>query len=147
MKDKTFKKTIIIIILISLITLVINSLITINLLHQYNTNENIIISHIINNVKEEYPNISEEEIIKSLNDKDLSKDNIMTDYGIELEDNAISIANQNITRKLIISNLLTLLIFILITILIVKLYQYHKARNINQLLNYLKEINNKNYTL
>ena len=71
----------------------------------------------------------------------------MTDYGIELEDNAISIANQSITRKLIISNLLTLLIFILITILIVKIYQYHKARSINQLLNYLKEINNKNYTL
>ena len=147
MKDKTFKKTIIIIILISLITLVINSLITINLLQKYNTNENIIISHIINNVKEKYPNVQEEEIIQTLNDKDLSKDNIMTDYGIELEDNAISIANQNITRKLIISNLLTLLIFILITILIVKIYQYHKARSINQLLNYLKEINNKNYTL
>ena len=147
MKDRTFKKTIIIIILISLITLAINSLITINLLKQYNTNENIIISHIINNVKEEYPNISEEEIIKSLNSQDLNKQDILTKYGIELEDNAISVANQNITKQIIISNLITLLIFSIIIIFIIKIYQYHKARSINQLLNYLKEINNKNYTL
>ncbi len=147
MKDKTFKKTIIIIILISLITLVINSLITVNLLQKYNTNENIIISHIINNVKEEYPEISEEEIIKSLNAQDLNKQDILTKYGIELKDNAISVANQTITKQIIISNLITLLIFSIIIISIIKIYQYHKAKNIGKLLNYLQEINNKNYSL
>ncbi len=147
MKDKTFKITILIIGLVSLITLVINSLVTINLLNKYNTNENIIISNIINNIKEEYPNLQEEDIIKTLNEEDLDNSSIVSKYGIELSNESISLANQKITKKIIIYNISILLTFILIIVLIIKAYQLKKAKNIQEILNYLKEINNKNYLL
>lgn len=147
MKDKTFKITIFIIGLVSLITLVINSLVTINLLNKYNTNENIIISNIINNIKEEYPNLQEEDIIKTLNEEDLDNSSIVSKYGIELTNESISLANQKITKKIIIYNISILLIFILIIVSIIKAYQLKKAKNIKEILNYLKEINNKNYLL
>ena len=147
MKDKAFKKIYIIIIIFSFITLVINSLITIKYLQEYNTNENIIISHIINNVKKEYPDLNEEEIIKIINKQDLSDQNVLSNYGIEMQNDAISIANQKIIQKIIITNLVILFTFIIITISLIKLYQYHKNKNIKAIADYLKEINNKNYTL
>ncbi|MDE5630079.1 MAG: hypothetical protein K2I70_00615, partial [Bacilli bacterium] len=71
---------------------------------EYDYNFNIVISNLIDEIKEEYPNIDTNEIVKMLNKEKLEEKAILKEYGIDIKSESISINGQNIINKMLISN-------------------------------------------
>ena len=147
MKDKNYKMTIISVISITLIIIILSTIINIRYIKMYNYNENVAISNIIDNVLEKYPDVSEEELIRILNNKDLTMNKTLNKYGINLEEEAVNLANQNILKTTVIFNIGIILLYFVIVILLIKMSYKKRNNNIKEIINYLKEINNKNYCL
>ena len=147
MKDKNYKMTIISVISITLIIIILSTIINIRYIKMYNYNENVAISNIIDNVLEKYPDVSEEELIRILNNKDLTMNKTLNKYGINLEEEAVNLANQNILKTIVIFNIGVILLYCVIVILLIKMSYKKRNNNIKEIINYLKEINNKNYCL
>lgn len=147
MKDKNYRMTIISVISITLIIIILSTIINIRYIKMYNYNENVAISNIIDNVLEKYPDVSEEELIRILNNKDLTMNKTLNKYGINLEEEAVNLANQNILKTIVIFNIGVILLYCVIVILLIKMSYKKRNNNIKEIINYLKEINNKNYCL
>lgn len=147
MKDKNYKMTIISVISITLIIIILSTIINIRYIKMYNYNENVAISNIIDNVLEKYPDVSEEELIRILNNKDLTMNKTLNKYGINLEEESVNLANQNILKTIVIFNIGVILLYCVIVILLIKMSYKKRNNNIKEMINYLKEINNKNYCL
>lgn len=113
----------------------------------YTVNYNEKIYSVLNVLKEKYPDITEEEMIKTLNSKSDTRDNFLEKYGIELEKDSIVIENQNMSVLFIaISVLLTFLSFSILAYIYLK-YNSKKDKDIEEIENYIEEINKGNYQL
>ncbi len=146
MKNKIYLKKYLIITLIPIIIfIIIFTTLNIYEYQTYNQNFNKTISSIILKLKEEYPNLSEEEIIKILNAKKYDK-NILLKYNIDFQ-NSYILTNKTQSQKFLILNLSFLIISFLILILIFLLYNYKKDSKIKEITNYIVELNKKNYSL
>lgn len=116
----------------------------------YNKTMNAKIAYIVDMAKEKYPNISEEEIIKSINSKSSGNKetkNILREYGYTSEENSyIKQISNNIWREKITVIIIISLqgIFIMFFALLNNRSKNKKIKNIN---NYLNGINNNNYSL
>lgn len=137
---------IIISIIISLITIVFLTTINYLSIKKQEYNNNLIISNIIQIVKEQNPNIEESQIIELLNQEKLNNQETLKSYSIYLEDSYIK-ENHTIIKNTIITNIIILSISssIIVTILIIN--NQHNKKNIQKLTSYLKELNNHNYNL
>ncbi len=146
MKNKDFRLSLIYSLIITLFLIII--LITINYktIKQYEYNNNIIISKIINDVQEEYPEFDDIKIIEILNDEELKKDNILKKYGVNLND-SFSKANQKLIKSTIIKDITIIIIYLILTILILCVFNHKENKKIKKITNYIKEINNQNYEL
>lgn len=147
MKNKTIKRNTILLLIISLITIVTISLISYINIKKYDYNNSLIISSIINNVKEEYPNLDDKKIIELLNSHNLNEDLTLKEYGIYIDKESISLANKKVIKETIITNIIILIIYSVIIIFIMYYFHKNKENNIKEITNYLKEINNQNYNL
>ena len=146
MKNKIYLKKYLIITLIPIIIfIIIFTTLNIYEYQTYNQNFNKTVSSIILKLKEEYPNLSEEEIIKILNAKKYDK-NILLKYNIDFQ-NSYILTNKTQSQKFLILNLSFLIISFLILILIFLLYNYKKDSKIKEITNYIVELNKKNYSL
>ncbi len=134
-------KTLIITILFLITFFILNTLIY----KIYTYNNNLALNTIITKVKEEYPNITDNEIMEILNAKDYDK-NLLNAYNLNLNNNYI-LQNNAIYKYLIITNTILLLIYILTIYFLFSKYNHKKDLNILEITNYLKEINRHNYTL
>ena len=148
MKNKeNFKKYLTITLIIFIIILTI--FITLNVI-QYNTfnkNNNIAISHIINNIKSNYPEADISEIIQMLNNENIKEEDILKEYGINInEDSFIMINQQSYTTFTIISIVILCAFF---TIIIYIFIRYNKSQNdkITEITKYIEKINDGDYTL
>lgn len=104
------------------------------------------INDIINNVMEKYPEVKEEDILKIINNRDDSSENILEKYGYDDELSYIKELRENINKNLIntavligISGIASLSIFMRYVLI-----QEKELKEINE---YIKEVNNKNYSL
>ena len=142
----------VIIALICLCIAIISNCIIIN----YTNNEmiqtyNSKIYNFIGIIKEKYPEISDEELISVLNEKndeikiENGKD-IAENYGIEDNDSAI-LKLEEMKNDTIIYSSIVMGILILIIILIWIINSIIQKRKIEGITKYIKEINNKNYEL
>lgn len=113
----------------------------------YNINNNRIISSIIANVKEEYPDIDEEEIVKILNTKELKNDKDLIRYGIDPAKDVLSKANDKLLKDAITTNLIFIITYVIMNTLLFSLFNYSESKKIKKITNYIKEINNRNYEL
>lgn len=147
MKNKDFKLSIILSLIITITFIISIIIINNNALKKYEYNNNIIISNIISSIKKEYPEYDETTIIEILNKEDLKNNDILKKYGIALNKSSISLANQKMLNKYLIINILLLSIYILSIITIIILFNNKENKKIKQITNYIKEINNKNYEL
>lgn len=111
---------------------------------------NINIAKIVSKIKEEYPEVELENIIKILN-----KDNIdieegkeeLYKYGIKL-DEISSISSVNIQmQKNIIINCFIILVFSVIFIIIILIYLKLRDKKMKEITKTIHQINNKNYAL
>lgn len=113
--------------------------------YTYNFNQKIV--GIIDNVLEKYPDIEKREIVEILNSSDKTNNEILREYGIELDKDSVILENNTDFQKFIIIDINTLIVFILILSIIVFKYNHSESKKINEITKYIEEINRGNYRL
>lgn len=113
----------------------------------YTNNFNNKLDMIIGTIKEKYPDISDTEIIKIINNEETTATDIFKQYGIELDkDSLILENNKDFTRFLILDGIAFIgIIFGLIGLFLI--YDRKKDKELAQIIKYIEEINRKNYSL
>lgn len=104
---------------------------------------NNIISTLVNN----YPDVTEEEIIEIINSSDNEASYILASFGIDINSmGVLKSINDNFYRNLIINSIVLLVISIVIFLLIF-FYDKKEKRELDKIIDYLKELNRGNYDL
>ena len=104
------------------------------------------INDIINTVMEKYPEVKEEDILKIINNRDDSSENILEKYGYDDELSYIKELRENINKNLINTAVL-IGIFGIASLSIFMRYVLIQEKELKEINEYIKEVNNKNYSL
>lgn len=146
LKRKAFIKIILINITIALIFTTIFVINTEIQNKRYSKIVNKKINNIVNNVVKNYPEVKEEDILKIINNPDNSNENILEKYGYENELSYIKELRESINKNLIrTAVLIGIFEIVSLSILIGNILVLEKKlKEINE---YIKEVNNKNYSL
>lgn len=148
MKNKIeLKKMCIISCIVIIIFLITFSLLIYKQYKTYTYNFNQKIAGIIDNVLEKYPDIEKREIVEILNSSDKTNNEILREYGIELDKDSVILENNTDFQKFIIIDISTLILFILILSIIFFKYNHSESKKINEITKYIEEINRGNYRL
>ena len=148
MKNKIeFKKAII----SSFIVIIIFSIIFLGLnfyqykIYKINFNEKI--NMILTKVNESYPNIEKNELIEILNNEKGDSEDLLKEYGINLNKDSLILENDKYFSKFLVLNISVVLILSLILIFIFIKYNNSKDKKLSEITKYIEEINNRNYKL
>lgn len=138
-----------IIIIITTLILFVSSLYisTKSYIKKYDYNNNIIISNLIQNIDNYGGKLNKEEIIELLNKEKLEENEFLSKYGINIKEDFFSNSNKKIINELIITNTIIIIIFIILISLINYLYIKKQNKELKKIIEYLEEINRKNYNL
>ena len=138
------KKHFIIVWIVVVITFFIISFVDYNSYVRITNNfTNNIISTLVNN----YPDVTEEEIIEIINNSDNEASDILASFGIDINSmGVLKSINDNFYRNLIINSIVLLVISIVIFLLIF-FYDKKEKRELDKIIDYLKELNRGNYDL
>lgn len=147
MKKLNYKNCIIVIITTILVFTIAISIINYIQYRNYTKNVNIVINEIVNNIQEQYPDVDINKIISMLNDENVSKENVLSQYGIDISKDSAILTNDLLYRNNVIMNLSIILIFSAIIIIVFVLYNKRQKSKIKEITNYIEQINNKNYAL
>ncbi len=148
MKNKVeLKKYLFIIGLTSLCSLFLFLIINYYEYHTYQSNFNRKINAIITIIKEKYPLLTDNEIIEILNNKEKNQSIIFAKYGIDINDESIIIANDHNHIIFLVINILFIVSLILLLLIIFYRYNKKKENDIQDIIRYLEQINQKNYEL
>ena len=147
MKKLNYKNCIIIIITTILVFTIAISIINYIQYRNYTKNVNIVINEIVNNIQEQYPDVDINKIISMLNDENVSNENVLSQYGIDISKDSAILTNDLLYRNNVIMNLSIILIFSIIIIIVFVLYNKRQKSKIKEITNYIEQINNKNYAL
>ena len=148
MKNKIeLKKMCITSCIVAIIFLIIFSILIYKQYKTYTYNFNQKIAGIIDNVLEKYPDIEKREIVEILNSSDKTNNEILREYGIELDKDSVILENNTDFQKFIIIDISTLILFILILSIIFFKYNHSESKKINEITKYIEEINRGNYKL
>ena len=113
---------------------------------RYSENFNRKIASIVDEILEKYPDVAEQELMQVINSTD-NGSNILEKYGIDLEKDSVVFENDNLFIAFSILNILIIIILSLIILGLFLKYNNSKDKKINEITNYIEEINNKNYKL
>lgn len=144
------KKVTIPIIVLSIIMIVISSMILKNKEQQYQKIVDESIAEIVGKIKEEYPNVKEEEIIKILNESNEGKSEgqkVLQKYGINIKENSAIEAMENQEQEIMIINVVSIGVSVILLLIIVNIYYHSRNKKIQEIIKYIEAINNKNYDL
>ena len=148
MKNKIeLKKMCITSCIVAIIFLIIFSILIYKQYKTYTYNFNQKIAGIIDNVLEKYPDIEKREIVEILNNSDRTNNEILREYGIELDKDSVILENNTDFQKFIIIDINTLIVFILMLSIIFFKYNHSESKKINEITKYIEEINRGNYKL
>lgn len=115
--------------------------------NKYKESVNGYVYSMITILQEKYPNVTEDEIVKILNQKEQGKYlKTFRKYGIE-EETPILYQMENVYQVHLSISLFFTIIFTLAFLGYFLLYFSKKERTIREITNYMKEINQRNYTL
>lgn len=104
-------------------------------------------NNIISEVVKNYPDVTEEEIIEIINSSDNEASDILASFGIDINSmGVLESINDNFYRNLIINSIVLLVISIVIFLLIF-FYDKKEKRELDKIIDYLKELNRGNYDL
>ena len=109
-------------------------------------NYNLALASIINKVKEKYPNISDNELINILNSSNYNEE-FSKKYSIDINKESIILQNNSLPKKFNYLNFTFIFISLLIIIYLFRLYFQKRTKELDEITNYLQELNNQNYTL
>lgn len=138
------KKHFIIVWIVVVITFFIISFVDYNSYVRITNNfTNNIISTLVNN----YPDVTEEDIIEIINNSDNEASDILASFGIDINSmGVLKSINDNFYRNLIINSIVLLVISIVIFLLIY-FHDKKEKRELDKIIDYLKELNRGNYDL
>ena len=111
--------------------------------YKVNDNYNNKIVQILNTVKENYPNVSDSELIEIINSN--SDNELMNKYSYDLDKLVIVKDNKNIYIKYYIMLISLFVIVCLVYLISYILIDKKKKREINKIIKIIEDINNKNY--
>ena len=104
-------------------------------------------NNIISTVVENYPDVTEEEIVEIINSSDNEASDILASFGIDINSmGVLKSINDNFYCNLIINSIVLLVISIVIFLLIF-FYDKKEKRELDKIIDYLKELNRGNYDL
>ena len=147
MQKLNYKNCIIVIITTILVFTIAISIINYIQYRNYIKNVNTVINEIVNNIQEQYPDVDINKIISMLNDENVSNENVLSQYGIDISKDSAILTNDLLYRNNVIMNLSIILIFSIIIIIVFVLYNKRQKSKIKEITNYIEQINNKNYAL
>lgn len=147
--NKSLKKLIIPLLIILLITNTLTIIITYRQQAKLNKHLNYIISSIVAQVQEKYPEVDSEEIINILNNTSNRKngEKELKKYGIDLSKNKAYLSLEKNTKTNLILNCIMVTTFGIIYVSIFILYIKNRNNKISEITQYINEINDKNYAL
>lgn len=149
-KKARFKNVVLISILISILSTTILSFIIAREYNSYQNQVNLVISSIIGQIKNKYPEVSEEQIIQLLNiDKEYSEtgNTILKQYGIDIENMSVIFGLESRMEKGIIKSTIIVIGICASFLIVFIIYLKSRDRQIEKIVKYIQEINNKNYLL
>lgn len=112
----------------------------------YTKNFNQKIAELVAEVKKEYPNVSEDEIIKILNSTE-GNNSMLEKYGIYINEKSIVKKNDEIFQKFFKIEVIFILLASGSFIVAFMIYNSNKDKELKKITKYIEEINRKNYTL
>ena len=115
--------------------------------NKYVKNNNTAIAKIINCVKEKYPDIKDDEIIDIINDDSSHETDLFEKYGIIKESDSIVSSNKAFFIKALVINLFIVILFAICVLWMILFRNQSRDKEIQQIINYIEEINKKNYKL
>ena len=115
--------------------------------NNFNKNNNTVINQIINNIKQDYPDVDINEIIEILSNENINQEDLLKEYGIDITKDTSILSNQNEYNRYIVLNIAILFIFLLIIVCIFIEYNKDQNKKISEITKYIEEINNGNYAL
>lgn len=147
MKNKIqLKKYLMYTVIITTILLIVFLILDTYEYNMYTRNFNNKISAIILELRHEYPDVTENDIISILNNKNEEKVSLEK-YGINLEKDSIILKNKEDHKKIVIINIIFFIVIIISIQLTFLKYNKSKDKEINKIARYIEEINKKNYKL
>lgn len=147
MKEK--RKLIFIILLITIVVEIGNCIIIFKYNKKYQDKINGVIANIIGEITQEYPEIKNEEILKILNGNSSSKkgEELLKKFGIDVNKVQAIDELQNLKKEMMVNSLISNVIFTILIIVVILIYQNKQNRKIESIINYIEEINKGNYNL
>ena len=144
--NKKTKKYILVNLIILIIFIIIFLISNSFYINKYIKNDNIFLNNLINKVLEKYPEVTKEEIVDLLNNKDKINKLSLLEYGINL-DNSYVLNNNYLVKKNIILNIIILITLSITLFINYYLYLKRENRKLKEILKYLKDINRGLYNL
>lgn len=112
----------------------------------YKDNFDTKITSIILKIKEDYPNITDEELYNIL--KSSKKDGkVLEQYSITIDNKSLLIENDNKYQQFLVTNIMMVFISTIFLIFLFLRFNAKKDREINKITAYLEEINKMNYKI
>lgn len=145
--NKTNLKYIILIFIIFLIYLISILLFNNYQYKKYTLNYNTKINSVLSLLIDKYPSLTKEELINILNNSTDTKENILKQYGLDIEKDSFILNNEKVYLNSIKVTIIITSSLFLIVLFIILVHEYIKIKNINNLTKVLEEINNKNYKI
>lgn len=145
MKNKINKKTLIFIIITTVISVSFFSFILNYQYRSYTKNYNESINSIIYEITLKYPDINEYDLIEVL-DSNKNSDDILSKYGINDKNSSI-IENDKLFKKYIIIDLLVLVVIILVIYLFFIINKFKRTKKINKIIELISKINRRNFAI
>ena len=144
MKNKINKKTLIFIIITSVVSLGLFGLLLSYQYKTYTINYNIKINSIVSEVIEKYPDVHESDLIEILNSE--NEKDVLSKYGINDESSSI-IENDRLFKKYLVIDLVILLIIILVLYIYFALKKSKRNKKINKIIELISKINKRNFDI
>lgn len=113
----------------------------------YTKNFNYKIGQIISEVKNEYPDIDNNDLIQIINSEESIDTELFEKYGIKLDKDSTILENNKLFNMFLILNTMILIILALLNLIIYIKYDYSKDKKLKEITRYIEEINSGNYKL
>lgn len=148
MSNKTkLKKYLIKTLIATVLILILFSVLKIIEYHVYTVNFNQKLNAIVTAVREKYPDVTENELIRVLNSENSDDPSILARYGIDLEKDAVITGNESVYRLFLILNAVVLVCGVAFLVLLFVKYERGKSKDIVDITKTIEQINKRNYEL
>lgn len=143
------KKLIILILLVTMFIELINCVIIVKQNKKYQDKVNIIITNIVGEISQNYPEIKDEEILEILNDDGLGEQgkNILYKYGIDTNKMQAIKGLESQKKEMLINSIIISTVFACLVLVVIFIYENKQKRKIENIITYIEEINKGNYNL